>query len=105
MIEQVGKSTPEEKEILNILLEECAEVIQAISKILRFGFESTHPNDPTYTNRTHLQEELGDLYCMMDILSQKSIVDHDLVISYATKKLSKLKRYSDINLEGIKNAV
>lgn len=103
MIRQNGKSSSDEKEILNILMEECAEVIQAISKILRFGFESAHPDNPTYTNREHLTEELGDLHCMMNLLSQKRIVNRDDVIQYASSKLTKLKKYSDINLDGIKN--
>lgn len=103
MINKLCKATTEEKEILNILSEECAEVIQAISKILRFGFDSTHPSDNTYTNRNHLTEELGDLYCMLNIISQKNIVNVEQVIQYAESKLSKLRKYSDINIEGINN--
>jgi hypothetical protein len=34
-----------DREILLIAQEECAEVIQAISKIFRFGFEAQHPNE------------------------------------------------------------
>jgi len=99
MIKQLGKCTHEEKEILNILLEECAEVIQAISKIFRFGFESCHPEHPIITNRVHLTEELGDLYCMMNLLSQRGVVPSDEVIRYSEMKLAKLKKYSNINLE------
>ena len=101
MINQLGKSTPEEKEILNILLEECAEVIQAVSKILRFGFDSCHPSNLEYTNREHLTEELGDLYCIMNLLSQKTIVAREDIINYANKKIDKLKKYSDIDLKGV----
>jgi len=99
MIKQLGKCTHEEKEILNILLEECSEVIQAISKIFRFGFESCHPEHPFLTNRVHLTEELGDLHCMINLLSQKGVVNYDEIIRYSEMKLTKLKKYSNINLE------
>lgn len=47
-------------EALWVLQEECAEVIQAAAKVLRHGYESVYPeNGPT--NRTKLEQELGDL--------------------------------------------
>ena len=48
-----------EKEVMDILQEECAEVIQAVSKISRFGLDNLKPGKPK-TNRDHLEEELGD---------------------------------------------
>lgn len=95
-IEPLGKASREEKEILNIAGEECAEVIQAIHKIFRFGFDSTHPKDLTFTNRMHFTEEVGDLYCMFEILMQKGILSRDEVVQAARQKLLKLNRYSDI---------
>ena len=35
-----------EKEVLDILQEECAEVIQAVSKIRRFGISNLKPGKP-----------------------------------------------------------
>ena len=35
--------TNAQKERLDLLQEECAEIIQAVSKIKRFGFEGKHP--------------------------------------------------------------
>jgi NTP pyrophosphatase (non-canonical NTP hydrolase) len=40
-------------EIMNILAEECAEVIQAISKCNRFGLDNAKPGKPL-TNAQHL---------------------------------------------------
>jgi hypothetical protein len=34
---------PAQAERLAILAEECGEIVQVIGKILRHGFESTHP--------------------------------------------------------------
>jgi len=62
------------KEVMDILQEECAEVIQAVSKISRFGIDNFKPGKPK-TNREHLEEELGDLQAMVDILQELDIVD------------------------------
>lgn len=43
--------------LLDKLQEECAEVIQAVSKIRRFGPDNHHPERAT----TNLQELLGEL--------------------------------------------
>ena len=58
---------PKEKEVMDILQEECAEVIQAVSKCSRFGIDNYKPGKPL-TNREHLEEELGDLLAMVDIM-------------------------------------
>jgi hypothetical protein len=50
-----------------ICQEECAEVIQAISKIFRFGLNHTNPTN-NKTNKAHLEEELGQLDYVMDKL-------------------------------------
>ena len=47
---------PKQKEALDILQEECAEVIQAVSKISRFGLDNLKPGKAK-TNREHLEEE------------------------------------------------
>ena len=44
----------QEEEVMAILQEECAEVIQAISKINRFGMDNIKPGKPK-TNRQHLE--------------------------------------------------
>lgn len=53
---------PQEREQLVKLMEECAEVIHAVSKILRHGWHSTNPDAPgSETNYETLQRELHDL--------------------------------------------
>lgn len=86
-------------EIFNITQEEAAEVIQAISKIKRFGLDSVHPSKPDwYTNKIHLEEELGDLQCCIDILVKTGVVDRNSITIFAKRKLDKLKVWSNINL-------
>jgi len=97
-INVIGKSSKQENEILNILSEESAEVVQAISKVFRFGWDSSNPKDPSWTNKMHLEEEIGDLLCMVNILFDKGIIDQDMVKIAAENKLTKLKKYTDIIL-------
>jgi hypothetical protein len=49
------------RERLAMLAEECAEVIQVVGKILRHGYDSYHPDDPSVTNRELLAKELQDI--------------------------------------------
>ena len=83
-----------EREILNIALEECAEVTQAISKVFRFGFESCHPDNPNWTNRDHLTEEVGDLMCMIHLMMQQGIIERSGVEKAVSGKLAKLAKWS-----------
>lgn len=82
-----------EKEILLITQEECAEVTQAISKVFRFGFDSVHKG---INNRQHLEEEIGDLMCMIDLLIDNGIVSEAAVLTAKDEKLNKLLNWSKI---------
>lgn len=84
-----------EHEVMNILSEECAEVIQAISKCHRFGMDNYKPGKPK-TNREHLEEELGDLLAMVDILREKGIVSQGNMEVAKVAKIEKLKQWSNI---------
>ena len=83
------------KEVMDILQEECAEVIQAVSKISRFGLDNYKPGKPK-TNREHLEEELGDLITMIDILHSMDIVSWTNIDRAAEAKREKLKIWSNI---------
>jgi NTP pyrophosphatase (non-canonical NTP hydrolase) len=82
-------------EILLITQEECAEVIQAISKISRFGLDAKHP-DRVETNREHLEEEVGDLLAMIDLLIINSVVSEDNLNAARRKKFAKLRQWSNV---------
>jgi NTP pyrophosphatase (non-canonical NTP hydrolase) len=86
---------PKQKEALDILQEECAEVIVAVSKISRFGIDNYKPNKPL-TNRQHLAEELGDLQAMIEIMYELDIVYPAEVKQYSEAKREKLKKWSNI---------
>lgn len=82
-------------EILNILTEECAEVIQAISKVQRFGIDNTNPFS-TETNREHLEQEIGDVLTMIDLLYVKGMISNENVLEAQKRKIEKLKIWSKI---------
>ena len=84
-----------EKEVMDILQEECAEVIQAVSKISRFGADNFKPGKPK-TNREHLEEELGDMLAMIDIMLELRVISLDNLEIAKKAKVEKLKKWSNI---------
>lgn len=86
------------REILQILQEECAEVIVEISKIMRFGPDQCKPNSDE-TNIMSLEKELGDLLAMIELLVDCKIGVNDQGLFEAKmKKFEKLKRWSNIKI-------
>lgn len=83
------------KEILDITQEECAEVVVAVSKISRFGIDNLKPGKPK-TNREHLEEEVGDLLAMVDLMIEHNIIDNDSINVARAAKKDKLKQWSNI---------
>ncbi len=80
---------------LEILQEECAEVIQAVSKIKRFGFKDHHPNDPNkITNIKNLIIEISHVLAVIDIIKahHSEITDADIEV-LKEEKIIKLRRY------------
>lgn len=81
------------KEVMLIAQEECAEVIQAISKIFRFGVDETYNGR---TNRQRLEEETGDLLCMIQLMMEKGIIDEEVVNNASLQKRYKLQKWSEV---------
>lgn len=73
-------------ETLGILQEECAEVIQAVSKYRRFG----------ENNRFSVEQEIGDLLCIVALLEQQGFISETGVELAMNRKLEKLKKFSNI---------
>ena len=75
------------RETLVITQEECAEVIQVISKIFRFGLDE---------NDHRLEDELGDLLCMVDLLVKQGVIRPDKLELAKRIKAEKLKKWSKL---------
>jgi hypothetical protein len=86
------------KEILLITQEECAEVTQAISKVFRFGFDDCWPRGEDWvpTNKERLEEEVGDLLCMIDVMVENGIISDENLNKARIRKRGKLKTWSSI---------
>ena len=76
-------------ECLVILTEECGEVIQAVSKTMRF------PEDDE-KNRNRLAKELGDLQCMIDLTCKHLDIDQEDILLWSNMKVEKLKTWSNL---------
>ena len=84
------------REIILILSEECAEVAKEVSKIMRFGPDQIKPGKDK-TNIQVLEEELGDLLAMVELLTDKNIGVTKNGLELAKKaKFEKLKKWSNI---------
>ena len=77
-----------EKELLTIMMEECGEVIQACSKIIRFGADAN--------NLSNLEKELGDLFQMMELAHQYDLVSWTGIDEASMAKAVKLRTYSSL---------
>ena len=77
-----------EKELLTIMMEECGEVIQACSKIIRFGAEPD--------KLEALEKELGDLFQMMELAHQYDLVSWTGIDEASMAKAVKLRTYSSL---------
>lgn len=75
-------------EILSILQEECAEVIQAISKVKRFG---------TKNNIDQLALEIGDMLYLTDLarIQFEELINFNHQ-EHRKMKFTKLRKYSTI---------
>ena len=86
-----------EREILLILQEESAEVIQAVSKVFRFGWDAVNPViESEQNNREHLEEEVGDFLAMVQIMVDTGMIDTVAIDTANRNKIEKLKKWSTI---------
>lgn len=91
-MEHFNRLTPAEAERLALCAEEMGEAIQAIGKILRHGYESTHP-DGGPTNRQALEAELGDVRHSMIRLCDAGDLSKDMIHMHADLKATSVSRY------------
>ncbi len=73
-------------ESLTILMEECGEVIQEASKLIRFPENDTKK----------IAKELGDLQYMINYVANHLDIDSVTIGIHANEKREKLKQYSNL---------
>jgi len=84
--------TPYESELLVILIEECAEVIQRATKVLRFGIDEIQPGQE-FDNTQRLSHETGDLFAIIQKCIDAGLIDHDIVDNQISLKIAKLTKF------------
>jgi len=89
-------------EALDLLQEECAEVIQARSKVRRFGSDFRgRGGKADYTAHEELQREIYDVLILIDFLVEHGYVDKDYTGYYETEKMEKLLKWTNIYRDGV----
>lgn len=76
------------QEMLVITMEECAELSQACSKLIRFE------DDRTEQDILNLQDEIGDVMCMIDIMKHSGLVSEEQIEERKKVKKEKLMKWS-----------
>ncbi len=82
------------QEILDILQEECGELIVSASKVRRFGLDNSYKDGGT--QREHLTQEAGDVMLMIDLLIERGVFTVEELNLAKQRKADKLKVWSKI---------
>jgi NTP pyrophosphatase (non-canonical NTP hydrolase) len=87
--EPFNRLTPAEAERLAMLAEECGEVVQAVTKILRHGYASYHPDRPDgRDNRQDLFKEVSDVFGVLSLMKYAGDIQYpnDLTVRVARQR-------------------
>tara|TARA_B100001964_G_C14093543_1_gene535943 strand:+ start:267 stop:521 length:255 start_codon:yes stop_codon:yes gene_type:complete len=76
------------EEMLVITAEECGELIQACSKVIRSNGKTKYLKN--------LQDEVGDVVCMIKLLIASNLVTEEQIDDRVKEKKQKLKKWSSL---------
>ena len=82
------KELDPQQQLMVITMEECGELIQVCSKILR---QASYQE-----KRQELVEELGDLQCMINLMHEWDVVSYSEIEERAEIKRLKLRKWSEL---------
>jgi NTP pyrophosphatase (non-canonical NTP hydrolase) len=82
------------QEIMDLLQEECGELITAISKVRRFGLDNSYKDGGT--QREHLTQEAGDVILLINLLIERGVFSQEELDRAQDRKQQKLKVWSNI---------
>lgn len=89
------------EERLALFIEECGEAIQAATKILRHGFESTNPDDQVRaTNREQLEHEFGHIGYAVELLARESDINMGSTLAAKVRKAKSISKWLHFNKGG-----
>ena len=81
------------QQLMIITAEECGELTQRCSKIIRKYKDFNEIQDD---QRNKLLEEAGDVYCMIDLMTEHGVLDWKHIYARSSAKKDKLKTWSDL---------
>ena len=76
------------QQLLVITMEECGELTQACSKVLRTDFKDHALQD--------LKQEVADVVCMIELMKKNGLVDDSDIVQGIQNKMEKLEIYSNL---------
>lgn len=91
----------ERENLYQVMQEECSEIIQATSKIIRFGEHNHHPNKPLVTNASELMTEYYQLQAVMEILQENNILpvlSEEEIVQIKDNKKAKVAAYAAMSV-------
>ena len=80
--------SPAQEERLSLVAEECAEIIQVVTKILRHGYQANG-----HDNRIALEHELGDLRWAVGLMRVENDLWFSTIARFAAEKPEKAQRW------------
>lgn len=96
--------TPAEAERLAMLAEEAGEIVQAVMKIMRHGWDSYNPHSPELkvssagvvspNNRTELMRELGDLCEVQKLMIKAGDINGAVIAEHAENKQHNMRQFT-----------
>ena len=75
-------------ELMIITMEECGELTQACSKVLRTDFKDHALQD--------LKQEVADVVCMIELMKKNGLVNDADIVQGIQNKMEKLEIYSNL---------
>ena len=75
-------------ELMIITMEECGELTQACSKVLRTDFRDHALQD--------LKQEVADVVCMIELMKKNGLVNDSDIVQGIQNKMEKLEIYSNL---------
>jgi NTP pyrophosphatase (non-canonical NTP hydrolase) len=91
MSSELERNSSDLRDTLDMVQEECSEIIQAAAKATRFGLIDTWDG---VTNRQKLETEIGDLLCLVKILTDNGVLNMDAIIDARLDKVRKMKKWA-----------
>ena len=80
-------------ERLNLLQEEAGEIVQAASKVLRFGWDNTYPKVGC-SNLEHLEKEIGGICAILSLMAANSDISEARCSEAEAYKLATIGKYT-----------